>query len=213
VRAQVALCLPALVSKYTAGPRPLDPFLGAIPYRLATNLVLSAILVLIPARGGEHDTVLSGNEGGMSVGIWALLLVCLLAQQVLQTVMFVAQMSFFAKVSDPAIGGTYMTLLNTVANLGSKWPTTCALWLVHVLTVPGMLDGYHVLNVGCTLVGALWFVYMRKNVAYLDSLPAGSWCLATAHGVHAGGACLFFRVERQSTYAVEEGTHKVDAIV
>jgi PAT family acetyl-CoA transporter-like MFS transporter 1 len=28
--------------------------------------------------------------------------------------MFVAQMSFFAKISDPAIGGTYMTLLNTV---------------------------------------------------------------------------------------------------
>jgi PAT family acetyl-CoA transporter-like MFS transporter 1 len=32
--------------------------------------------------------------------------------------MFVAQMAFNAKVSDPAIGGTYMTLLNTVANLG-----------------------------------------------------------------------------------------------
>ena len=31
---------------------------------------------------------------------------------------FVAQMSFFAKISDPSIGGTYMTLLNTIANLG-----------------------------------------------------------------------------------------------
>jgi PAT family acetyl-CoA transporter-like MFS transporter 1 len=30
-------------------------------------------------------------------------------------------MAFFAKISDPAIGGTYMTLLNTIANLGSKW--------------------------------------------------------------------------------------------
>jgi len=34
--------------------------------------------------------------------------------------MFVSMMAFSAKVSDPRIGGTYMTLLNTVANLGGK---------------------------------------------------------------------------------------------
>ena len=43
-------------------------------------------------------------------------------------------MSFFAKVSDPAIGGTYMTLLNTLANLGSKWPNSSALWLLPKMT-------------------------------------------------------------------------------
>jgi len=32
-------------------------------------------------------------------------------------------MAFHAKVSDPIIGGTYMTLLNTVSNLGKY--TTC----------------------------------------------------------------------------------------
>ena len=37
--------------------------------------------------------------------------------------MFVAQMAFFARVSDPRIGGTYMTLLNTIANLGSLAPS------------------------------------------------------------------------------------------
>lgn len=48
--------------------------------------------------------------------------------------MFVAVMSFFAKISDPAVGGTYMTLLNTVCNLGGNWPTAVVLWLVDVLT-------------------------------------------------------------------------------
>lgn len=43
-------------------------------------------------------------------------------------------MAFFARVSDPAIGGTYMTLLNTVANLGGNWPVTLALWFVDPLT-------------------------------------------------------------------------------
>ena len=32
--------------------------------------------------------------------------------------MFTAIMGFHAKISDPAIGGTYMTLLNTLTNLG-----------------------------------------------------------------------------------------------
>ena len=38
------------------------------------------------------------------------------------------------KVSDPAVGGTYMTLLNTVCNLGGNWPSTLALWSVDSLT-------------------------------------------------------------------------------
>jgi len=48
--------------------------------------------------------------------------------------MYVACMAFHAKVSDPLIGGTYMTLLNTVTNLGGNWPSTLALWLVDPLT-------------------------------------------------------------------------------
>lgn len=43
-------------------------------------------------------------------------------------------MAFFAKVSDPAVGGTYMTLLNTLCNLGGNWPATAALWFVDSLT-------------------------------------------------------------------------------
>ena len=49
--------------------------------------------------------------------------------------MFVSIMAFFAKISDPAVGGTYMTLLNTLTNLGGNWPATLALWWVDVLTV------------------------------------------------------------------------------
>lgn len=48
--------------------------------------------------------------------------------------MYVACMAFHAKVSDPLIGGTYMTLLNTVTNLGGNWPSTMALWMVDPLT-------------------------------------------------------------------------------
>lgn len=49
--------------------------------------------------------------------------------------MYVAVMAFNAKISDPSIGGTYMTLLNTISNLAGNWPATLALWLVDPLTV------------------------------------------------------------------------------
>ena len=48
--------------------------------------------------------------------------------------MFVAIMAFFARISDPAVGGTYMTMLNTLTNLGGNWPATLALWSVDHLT-------------------------------------------------------------------------------
>lgn len=41
--------------------------------------------------------------------------------------MFVSMMAFNAQVSDPRIGGTYMTLLNTLNNLGGNWPVTLIL--------------------------------------------------------------------------------------
>lgn len=42
--------------------------------------------------------------------------------------------AYFSKISDPRFGGTYLTLLNTVFNLGSRWPVSLALTLVEPLT-------------------------------------------------------------------------------
>ena len=53
--------------------------------------------------------------------------------------MFVSIMAFFARISDPAVGGTYMTLLNTLTNLGGNWPATLALWAVDAVTVKQVL--------------------------------------------------------------------------
>lgn len=72
-----------------------------------------------------------GCAGGFSP-VCVCLCVC---PQITLYSMYVAIMAFNAKVSDPLIGGTYMTLLNTVSNLGGNWPSTVALWLVDPLTV------------------------------------------------------------------------------
>ena len=48
--------------------------------------------------------------------------------------MFVAVMAFHAQISDPSMGGTYMTLLNTFANMGGNWPSWLVLRFVSELT-------------------------------------------------------------------------------
>ena len=55
-------------------------------------------------------------------------------EQVALYCMFVAIMAFHARISDPRVGGTYLTLLNTLTNLGGNWCQTLALWLVDGLT-------------------------------------------------------------------------------
>ncbi|KAI7349871.1 hypothetical protein KC343_g10016 [Hortaea werneckii] len=53
----------------------------------------------------------------------------------MSTVMFVAISAFHAKIADPAIGGTYMTLLATVSNLGGTFPRYFILKFVDAFTV------------------------------------------------------------------------------
>ncbi|EKG11676.1 Major facilitator superfamily domain general substrate transporter [Macrophomina phaseolina MS6] len=53
----------------------------------------------------------------------------------MSTVMFVAISAFHAKIADPVIGGTYMTLLATVSNLGGTFPRFFILKFVDFFTV------------------------------------------------------------------------------
>ncbi|SPO00041.1 related to acetyl-CoA transporter [Cephalotrichum gorgonifer] len=59
----------------------------------------------------------------------------------MNTVMFVAVSAFHARISDPAIGGTYMTLLATVSNLGGTFPRFFVLRLVDTFTQATCIPG------------------------------------------------------------------------
>lgn len=118
--------LPLAVSKYTTGSKPMEVYIKAIPYRILFGLLSSAIVVLTPYT--IH------SNGDVPFYLYIILLANYSFYQIFLYSMFVAVMAFFAKISDPAVGGTYMTLLNTICNLGGNWPTSVLLWLVDVLT-------------------------------------------------------------------------------
>src|SRR5690606_29857724 len=82
-------------------------------------------LVYICPTGGE---ITSGT-----LYFWMVLSVTLMIS-FCSTVQFVALGGFFSHISDPAIGGTYLTLLNTFSNLGGSWPKFFVLYFADALT-------------------------------------------------------------------------------
>ncbi|CAL9684831.1 unnamed protein product [Knipowitschia caucasica] len=187
------ILLPIIISKYTAGPRPLDIFYKAFPFRLLIGLEYALLVWWTPFVRHEH---------GYPVYYYAVILISYALHQVAVYSMYVACMAFHAKVSDPLIGGTYMTLLNTVTNLGGNWPSTVALWLVDPLTTkecqgaPGqscdtseaaglcvqgggtcltIMDGYYVESAVCVVIGIIWWLSLGKKMRRLQEKSPAAW--------------------------------------
>lgn len=70
----------------------------------------------------SHAVRREAHMPGARKGIFfTCVIVAVFLHEVASNCMFVAQMGFFSRISDPVIGGSYMTLLNTIANVGTKW--------------------------------------------------------------------------------------------
>lgn len=165
----VGVLLPGLISSHTSGRKPLSLILRWIPVRLCLGLL--AMLIVYCAPRPWPPTV--------PWGLYAAFLAVLAVFTAVSNTMFVAQMAFFARVSDPRIGGTYMTLLNTIANLGGKWPNSLVFFLVGWSTRErdGVVevDGYYVWGLISALLGGVWLFFMRDLTHRLQSRPAKDW--------------------------------------
>ena len=98
---------------------------------------------------------------------------------VASSAMFVAQMAFYNRVSDPKIGGTYMTMLNTLSNLGGQWPGTVVLATKGMFEGLGIASGFYAVGVCSLVLGVAWMWLMQSRVEDLQARPRADW-LATA---------------------------------
>lgn len=121
------ILLPLVISKHTTGKYPMNIYIKAVPYRLIFTTFIAVLVWATPL-------ILKGRENDIPIYYYVMILVIYSFYQVFLYAMFCAAMAFFAKVSDPRVGGTYMTLLNTLCNLGGNWPNTFFLWLVEIIT-------------------------------------------------------------------------------
>jgi len=114
------------ITRYTVGPRPMNVWLGSFPFRLFFCLILTLMVYVTP--------MLQLEEGGFPTFYYVLVIGVFALHRVALYAMFVAVMAFFARISDPAVGGTFMTFLNTLTNLGQMWPASFSLWFVDIIT-------------------------------------------------------------------------------
>ncbi|CAJ0587108.1 unnamed protein product, partial [Mesorhabditis spiculigera] len=194
----VQIVLPWIIGKWTTGPRPLNIFLMAYPYRLFIGGVYALLIWWTPS--------FKLADGTFQIGVYVIWIIAYIFHQFATYSMFVSMMAFNAQVSDPRIGGTYMTLLNTIGNLGGNYPVTLILWIVDHLTwkdcvqvgtekflyqchkkemadqcvVDGgvcetQIDGYYLGVAICSICGVLWAALLFNKIRYIQKIPRTEW--------------------------------------
>lgn len=186
------IVLPIVVAKFNEPGKPLNLYFKAMPYRLYYNFVAALFVFITPKLVGQD---------GMPTIYYVAVLIVLGVHSSIMTVMYVQIMSFFAIISDTAAGGTYMTLFNTLCNLGGTWSSTLALWLVDYVTLKSCstsgldcsteatlkvcdtqggkchtwLDGYYIETFICSLIGFIWYRWGRRSVKNIQDEPLETW--------------------------------------
>lgn len=184
-----SLLFPALTSSVVAR-QPLRALVVGVSCKLAVVLLLWGIFqatASIYAHSSNRAEVVPPPL------YYTSLVVAMVCNECASNLVFISCMAFFSKVSDPSIGGSYMTLLNTVANLGAKWPAVLSLYLLPKLTLTAaaaggsasaaamhssdtiQLDGLTVLTGAGLLGGVVWLLTMRPVLQSLQALPQADW--------------------------------------
>lgn len=178
----LGILVPIIAAKIWRG-QPLTQFMFAYKFRV-TVVALVDVLMLFAVRSFRNSTDLSSKAF-----FWSSLVASTAFQATAHAMQFNAQMTFFAHRVDPAIGGSYMTLLNTFANLGGTWPSSVIMFLVGRLTVAptctvgedglevcsGGKDAYFPLQLGLSVLGCLWIFVMGDRVRRVAELPDDAW--------------------------------------
>jgi len=125
----------ALVAGHIAAARGHGPgFALGMAMRFVASvatLVLIGGLVLSTAPAAAAEA-----GGGLGTAALASVAVVQFLTTASMALMFTSQGALFASVADPIMGGAYLTLLNTVANVGYTVPRSAVLLLMDLATVP-----------------------------------------------------------------------------
>ncbi|TBU26371.1 MFS general substrate transporter [Dichomitus squalens] len=98
-----------LAGKWSRGDKPLRAWIYAFWPRLGLTLLATLMVYWFP-------------KPPITTGFFVSLVLLTIAQSFASTIQFGGMSAFHTRISDPVVGGTYMTLLNTFTNLGGTWP-------------------------------------------------------------------------------------------
>ena len=167
VGAVFSILTPLAIAKHVNGDK---------PFRVARLVYVPRVLQVFPIVAIIYTSHIM--QGDFTTWFYAAVVGLTLMEHILMTSMFSSKLALFARVSDPKIGGTYMTFLNTMSNLGNLWVNTAALKVVDSLAYEGV-DGFYVLAGLSSFFGVVWYVLIGARLfKELDEAPLESWLVS-----------------------------------
>lgn len=180
---------------WSSGTSPLKPWLLGFAGRLIAAAMAHLILFFFPKI----------EDGQVPFKVFLMIIVQHLFGSFMSTIQFVSLCAFHTKIADPAIGGTYMTTLNTLSNYGGTWPRLIIFYLIDKFTVSQCVmltsssvydivneeqhqqclssggkvnilrDGYFYTSTICLTLGVIIWFWVKRKATYLQSLPPSAW--------------------------------------
>ncbi|KAJ9123238.1 hypothetical protein QFC22_001434 [Naganishia vaughanmartiniae] len=152
-------------ARWSRGNQPLDTWLRAFWARFLVGAIATLLVWAFPSNGKVHSAYF--------LGIVAVTLLASFAS----TVQFVGMTAYHTSIADIRIGGTYMTLLNTVSNLGGTWPKPFVLKGIDYFSQSSCRipdedsDDFAIRGLGIAIL--VW--YIKPTAKRLQSLPLRFW--------------------------------------
>jgi len=190
--------LPFVITRFTSREKPLIHYFNTVPYRLLVGVFFTIIIYFTP-----YFLV----QTGLLLIVYKVVLVLMyILLELVICIMMLMAMSFYASISDPKIGGTNMTLLATIGNIGMVWSKSGALWLIDILTFKQCsnihsnscsteydrhvcdnskgtcqvtIDGFYIETFLCTIYGLIWYCIFKKSINDLQSKNVKEWHVKT----------------------------------
>jgi len=127
----IELILPGLVSEKILS-HPMDVYLFGQTSRIIASILLYGVLQYVYYLYHHHNGTMNGYE--LTYFDFYFILFIMMFHKASSNLSFISAISFYSRISDPSIGGTYMTFLNAMSNLSAKWTGVLSLWLLPKLT-------------------------------------------------------------------------------
>ena len=140
----VKIFVTLFVSKFTVGPCPMNVWIVTYPLRLLFCLAMTAMVFIAP--------LVKTEDGGFPSEYYGAIITVFALNKVMSLAMWVAVIAFFARISDPIMGATYMSFFTTLNMLGTMWPKSLSLWLVDKITYKYCVASFVQNNITSTAV-------------------------------------------------------------
>ncbi|MBW0544424.1 hypothetical protein O181_084139 [Austropuccinia psidii MF-1] len=187
-------------AKWTSGPRPLQPWLSAMWFRLLCAVWSVGLVYYFP------------QTKPLATSYFIVVIASTVLTSFASTTQFVGIAAFHSQIADPLIGGSYMTLLNTFSNLGGTWPRYFVLKGVDFFTEASCLipnanvtqasahgnecvselgkakckelngdchtfrDGYYIMQAFCITLGVFLLMFFVRPISNrLEVVPPRAW--------------------------------------